>query len=130
MVTSDDGSIPDDSYLLRRIHPEQVVDDENAGGKRVSSAAFNDFDLSVDSEHLLEANSLDWNFSLRDHPGYSLVKFLAREARAQSLEVIPDPISNHSTFKDNPYHCIVKGRKTRPINGKLRAASSWVHLAR
>jgi hypothetical protein len=34
----DDGSIADDADLLRRIRPDQIVDDKNLGARRPSSA--------------------------------------------------------------------------------------------
>lgn len=51
----DDTTIDDASILWRRIHPDWVVTDENRGGVRVTSLAFNNSsDGSPTSVHLEE----------------------------------------------------------------------------
>jgi hypothetical protein len=120
MPDVDDGSIGDGAALLRRIHPEQVVPDSNdAGRMRPSSAAFKDPNLSVDAEPLLSAAGLNWQFSLRNHPNYYLVRFLAGFARRQRLAVV------HKPEADNPAHTEVIGKKTQGIANALRDASTW-----
>jgi hypothetical protein len=120
---TDDGSIPDSSGLLRRIHPQQVIDDANTGKKRPSSAAFKDPDLSVDSEFILEQDGLDWHFSLKDHSAHSLVRFPASAARNNLLHVVHDPTL------DNRAHTVVVGKKSPGVANMLRNASNWVFLA-
>src|SRR5260370_652029 len=102
----DDGSIADDAGLLRRIHPVQVVPDQNTGGKRPSSAAFKDREMSVDAEPLLLAEGLDWHFSLEGYESHSLVRFNASSARERQLQVAHAPIDGNNA------HTIVLGRKT------------------
>ena len=85
MADVDDGSIVNEACLLRRIRPEQVVDDANAGSRRPSSAAFKDPDMSVDAEPILNANGSDWKFSPQGYAGYSLVNLKAGDARAKIL---------------------------------------------
>src|SRR5216684_5354467 len=123
MSDADDGSIADHESLLRRIRPDQVVDDENLGTSRPSSAAFKDPNLSVDAEHILISNGVDWRFSLQGHSGYSLVKFEAGVARGLKLAVIHKPIVPH-----NLAHTEVVGKKTQGIANSLVSASQWVHL--
>jgi hypothetical protein len=118
----DDGSIGDGAGLLRRIHPLQVVQDQNFGGLRAASAAFKDPTLSVDAEPILEEDGLDWKFSLNGHAGYSLVRFLASVARQNNLPITHDPLP------DNRAHTIVGGKKTNGIATTLRKNSEWVHL--
>jgi hypothetical protein len=84
MADVDDGSIKDDACLLRRIRPDQVVDDENANTRRPSSAAFRDPEMSVDAEPILTTHGLDWHFSLSGYEGYSLVNVDALHARART----------------------------------------------
>jgi hypothetical protein len=123
MSDVDDGSIKDDAGLLRRIHPKQIVADQNKGGqRRPSSAAFLDPELSVDVEPLLHAESLDWQFSLKGFSGHSLVRFRAGAARAMQLAVI------HKPEPANKAHAEVVGKKTRAIANHLRDASDWVYL--
>jgi hypothetical protein len=112
----------DDAALLRRIRPDQIVDDQNTGGRRPSSAPFKDPNLSVDAEPILNSLGRDWTFSLSKHPGYSLVSFAVGVARAsqQTVTVIPEA--------DNPAHTEVIGKKTQGVANSLRDASGWVHL--
>jgi hypothetical protein len=117
----DDGSIDDQWSLLRRISPEQIVPDQNAGGVRISSAAFTDPAMSVDVEELLVAGGRDWRFSLLGYASYSLVKFAAVVARQHNQAVVHAPLSS------NDAHAEVIGTKTRSIARALSKAASWVH---
>ena len=123
MSSSGDDSVPDDSRLLRRIHPTQVIDDKNLNTKRPSSGAFDQPELSVDAEHILEQHNHDWHFSLEGYPGYSLVRVLATVAKGLELPV------KHRPLQENPAHCEIHGRKTPRIAKALAKASSWVHIA-
>jgi hypothetical protein len=110
------------AVLLRRVRSDQIVHDQNTGGRRPSSAPFKDAQMSVDAEPILRSIGLDATFSLSKHKGYSLVGFTAGNARTQNLavEVKPEP--------DNPAHTEVVGKKTQGIANALRDASAWVHL--
>jgi hypothetical protein len=118
----DDGSIADDHDLLRRVRPDQVIDDQNLGMRRPSSAVFKDPELSVDSKHVLAENGQDWTFSLQGHAGYSLARFSARFARYLGLPVIGKPLPT------NAAHVEVHGKKTQGIANSLIAGSYWAHL--
>jgi len=69
-MSHDEVAIADDAGLLRRIHPDQVIDDKNLGRVRPSSGAFRDRELSVDAEPILYKQGLDWRFSLRNRPAF------------------------------------------------------------
>ena len=118
----DDGSIADDADLLRRIRPDQIVDDKNLGARRPSSAAFKDPTMSVDTEPILHQHGLDWTFTLRNYSGYSLARFKAGAARAETLAVV------HKPEPGNPAHTEVIGKKTQGVANRLVAASTWAHL--
>lgn len=120
----DDGSISDDAGLLRRIHPQQVVPDENRGGFRPSSAAFKDSHMSTDVEPMLIERGEDWNFSIREFPGHSLVRLIAAIARGQNQAVIHCPIAGV-----NEAHAEVRGKKTQSVSRQLGLAAEWVFLA-
>ena len=118
---ANDDRIPQSAGLLRRIHPEQVIG-RSTGRPRPSSAAFKDPNLSVDVEPLLQAAGLDWRRSLRDHPGYSLVRFSKQSAIDQGLDVVLQSISG------NPAHAVVVGKKTPGKANALRDASEWIFV--
>jgi hypothetical protein len=122
MADVDDGSIANDHDLLRRVRPEQVVDDENLGLRRPSSAVFKDPELSADSEHILLQNGSDWSFSLQGYNGYSLARFKAGAARQHGLPVIHIPLQGNSA------HVEVHGKKTQGVANSLIAACWWAHL--
>jgi len=115
----DDASIEDDWFLLRRISPDQVVVDKD-GAIVASSAAFRDPKMSVDVEELLARKDLDWNFTLKDFPQHSLVKFKTAEARKRAQIVVLVPVPHDA-------HAEVRGKKSRPVSRELRDASTWVH---
>ncbi|WP_316216592.1 hypothetical protein [Bradyrhizobium sp. SZCCHNR3003] len=122
MADTDDGSVDDSHDLLRRVHPRQVVFDQNLGVRRPSSAAFKDPEMSTDSEHLLNSIGETWAFCLKDYSGYSLARFKAGAARALQLPVIAKPIDGNSA------HVEVHGKKTQGTATALVLAATWVHL--
>lgn len=111
--------IPDDSGLLRRVHPDHIVDD-TGGSVRVSSAAFKDPRMSVDVEPMLLAAGLDWNFSVQSYPEHFLVRVKAGVARENNQKVVYCPL------EENPFHSEVRGKKTGSIANALRRAAEWV----
>jgi hypothetical protein len=121
MSQVDDGSIADDWWLLRRIHPEQIVPDKMTGHPRVSSAAFRDAALSVDVEELLEKEGFDWRFSVKDHPAHSLAKIQALHPRSLQQAVVSSPLP------DNAAHAEVRGHKSGSVSRALSQACLWVH---
>ena len=122
MANVDDGSIANDDDLLRRVRPDQVIEDQNLGLWRPSSAVFKDPQLSTDSERILKQSALDWRFPLKGYDGYSLAQFRACTARNLGLAVIHEPI------KDNDAHVEVHGKKTQRIANTLVEACWWAHL--
>ena len=87
--------------------------------------------MSVDAEPRLQANGLDWRFSLRNDPEHSLAKFPAKAARDQALAVVPKPLKQaNGDPEDNPAHVEVVGRKSQGIANSLVAAAQWVRIGR
>jgi hypothetical protein len=114
--------IPLDEQLLRRIRPDQIVDDGNTGKRRPSSAAFKDPEMSVDAESILKSRGFDYRFSLSKYAGYSLARFTAAAARAKNLNV------EHQPEAENPAHTVVIGKKIQGIANYLVSACEWAHL--
>ncbi|HMQ14583.1 MAG TPA: hypothetical protein PKC49_01295 [Phycisphaerae bacterium] len=119
---ADDLTIADDAALWRLIHPTWAVVDENRGGLRVSSAAFeNSPDGSPTSILIAEAV-----FTTRRgpedvvHEGYGLASLTAGQARQCGQAVARDPLPNE------PAHGLLVGPKTKSIRKRLAAAAAWV----
>ena len=128
MAVVDDGSIKDDACLLRRVRADQIVDDENAGTRRPSSAAFKDPEMSVDAEPILVNEGRGWRSCLEGYKGFSLVNIDAVHARAKGLAVIHKPIKDDPVLPDNSAHTEVVGKKTQSVAKYLAVNATWVHL--
>jgi hypothetical protein len=126
----DHNEILNEDVLIRRIDPVQhVVPDENRGGKRISSKAFQPSSsptggMSVDIERLIVESGQDSKQFVTTPKFTGSVAFAVGVARSASLLVGFDPL------EDNPFHGEVWG-KARPnrFTGSqtttLRNAASW-----
>ncbi len=121
----DDWTIANDGGLLRRVHPKLVIHDKNQGRWRPMSGAFKDKEMSVDAEPILHEHGLGSIFSLRNFPGFSLVRFPAGEARAHGLPVVHKPRPEEQP--DNPAHTEVIGT-TNAIARQFVFICDWVYL--
>jgi hypothetical protein len=115
----DDPSITDDQALWRRIHPEQVVFDNNLNRQRPTSQAFNNTSgtsgMSVDI-----ADETTIQDALKGYSEHLLVEFEAGLARQLNQGVIRDP------FPGNPAHAEVMGKKRKPVQKGLYTKCRWV----
>jgi hypothetical protein len=116
----DDRTILDEERLLRRIHPQQLVPDENNGKFRVSSAAFRDRELSVVIESALRVTDRSPADTVARHPSHSLVAIRAGLARQKAQRVFrgPDP--------DEPAHGLVCGNKNSKCASEFARSAEWV----
>lgn len=109
---NDPMRVPDDDVLLRRIHPiHHLIEDEESGGRRLSSGAFSNTTkpvkmncMSISQQKLL-GNPLE---ALNGHEDHFLVSFKAGFVRQLS----PPQGVTHSPTNDDPAHGDVWGRKT------------------
>jgi hypothetical protein len=121
--------IDNEDHLLRRIRPDQIVEDKNTGNWRPSSAAFKDPNMSVDVEPMLISVGLDHTFTIKNTPTYSLVRLKAGDARAlDGITVEHRPIAGDAQTEANPAHAEVVGKKTPGTANRLRDRSSWAVL--
>jgi hypothetical protein len=120
MPPVDDATIANETQLYRRITARQIVLDDNAGCRRVSSAAFGTEDLSVAIGDRLEADGRQPESVLDNHPGEYLVTFTAGVARSVAQLVYRDE------EPDEPAHGIVFGKKRSSVRRTLHDASEWV----
>jgi hypothetical protein len=122
----DDPSIADEDPLWRRIHPTQIVRDQQTGELRPSSAAFEDPSngtaMSVVLGVLAMSAGRDVDDVLAAHPEHSMAEILAGDARECEQAVYPAPIP------EEPAHGEVAGRKTRSVKKRLAGKSRWARL--
>jgi hypothetical protein len=76
--------------------------------------------MSVDVEPMLISKGLDWQFSLRAHQEYSLVRLNAGFVRGHNQIVEHTPIPN------NDCHAEVIGSKSPSVRNAFCAAAVWV----
>ncbi|MFP3941451.1 MAG: hypothetical protein ACLF0P_14220 [Thermoanaerobaculia bacterium] len=121
---TDDPSIEDCDGLWRRIPPRHFVLDENRGGYRPSSAAFEDhpsgtpMSIHVAKDALAEGHAPE--DVLRGHEGFALAEFTAGTAREADQGVAREPLP------DQIAHGVVFGKKTKGVKRRLGRASEWV----
>lgn len=120
----DDPNIAADAVLWRRIFPKWKVLDENVGGWRVSSAAFDDSDDGTPTSIYLCSVVIDSGRSVNDllsgFDGYGMASLLAGSARGCGMAVVPAP------EPDEPAHAFLAGKKSKPAKRCLYRAAQWV----
>lgn len=114
------ASITDETRLLRRIPPGRTVEGES--GRRPQSDCFSDppggAGMSVDIwEQGREPDDL-----LVGHDGFGVVWVTVGDVRKLGLEVVRD------RHPDNPYHALVRGKKTSGIKRRLAVAARWFRM--
>lgn len=121
---TDDPSIEDGDALWRRIPPWHQVPDENRGGVRPSSAAFEDHPSGTPMSIHVASDAVAQGYEpkdvLRGHDGFALAAFTARAAREVGQRVAREPLP------DEIAHGVVFGKKTRGVRRQLGRASEWV----
>ena len=122
----DDPTIADDTELSRRIPPVYLVDDDNRGGKRISSAAFCDHQNGspmsvVLGQEVLNAGR-DPQSVLAGHQGFYLASVTAGLARSLKQAIARRPVP------EEPAHAEVFGKKTKSVKRKrkLAKAATWI----
>lgn len=127
-LRTDDSTIKNDHWLLRRLIYAWVVSGEN--GPRVSSAAFKDAlrEVSVDLRHLVEGDPLT---STPEHLG--LAEIQASVPRSLGHAVVHDPefkATNPKLEADNPAHALICEPPDRPKKSRLRDAKEMANQAK
>lgn len=139
-----DEDIQPDDGLLRYIDPDyHLADDENRGGKRLSSAAFSESrgphapygGLSVDLENLMNEAGVSYSERTPDET-WGVVRLNASDVRGIGCLVGRDPIDAdpQNDVEENLQHGEVWGiqkklRKTKNKNAILVAAK-WLQKAK
>jgi hypothetical protein len=112
----DDPTVLDADPLWRRLHPEQYVDD-GQGGKRISTAAFeNSSDgtgMSVSLGREAAAEGIDPALALKRYPGFGMASITAGICRAHNQGIERDPT------EEDRHHAVVNGVKTKSTRKAL-----------
>lgn len=122
----DDCTILDEAELWRRIplNCNWIVQDDNMGTLRVSSAAFNDSrdgsPLSVQLADVVTESGRTAEDVLAAYPGYTMAAITAGNARSNKQGVARTPTP------DEPAHASVFGKKTGAVKSGLAKSARWV----
>lgn len=113
------SAVADNERLWRRIHPTWVIANED-GTTRLSSAAFNDHNMSVDRASIREGAGESWIATLGADParGVEVAELTAQRYRSDGQTVSPD-----SLLGENLSHALVVGAKSTRLRRK------WAHDA-
>jgi hypothetical protein len=121
----DDPTILDEAELWRRIPPLHIVPDNNRGGLRISSAAFEDHPngsaMSVLLGDEVLASGRDAQSVISQYPGFLLASVTAGLARSLDQGIIRKPLPD-----EEPAHAEVFGRKTGSVRKKLSRGATWI----
>jgi hypothetical protein len=118
----DDPTIPNNADLWRRIHPNQIIYDDNQGRTRPSSAAFTDSTNGSPMSVVIAAECDGPDRVLAGYERYGLASFKARVAREFGLGIARDPLP------DQPAHALVFGLKSRKVQSQLAKGAEWFVL--
>ena len=114
-----DSSIADEVVLWRRVHPAQIVQDDNLDEMRPSSQAFqntsgtNGMSVNIASETTIDD-------TLQGYEDHYIVSLEAGGVRSLGQGVVRNPLP------ENPAHAEVTGKKKGSIKKRLSEASIWV----
>ena len=119
----DDHVRPVDASVLWRGVPAQpsfIVMDHNTGLYRVSSAAFDDPEMSV----AIADEAVTTDYLTRGRDAYGVVAFTAGFARPQGQSVVHDP------WPAEPAHALVLGSKPRRVCRAFAQHIRWAQRPR
>jgi hypothetical protein len=106
-VISDDAPVPPDTSLFRRVHPSEIVWDDNDGCPRPGSGVFKDLEMSVHLGDVLEDEGREPETVLVGKPTYSLVSLTAAFVESEQQQVRRRPVDGDQS------HGEVCGEKPR-----------------
>ena len=123
-ASSDDPTIPDDSFVYRRIRPGEHKYDNREKRVIPNSGNFSDHPqkgpVSVDLGCEMEARGEPETAALKGHEGYHLVKIPVCAVRELGLGVMRTP------DEGNPCHGEIAGHKSKATMRKLARKATWV----
>ena len=117
-----DTPIADATELFRRIHPDEVIWDDDEGRYRPSSGAFRKKErVSVQIQDALADAEIEpeATLTLSGHTRHSLAALTAEVARKEQQILERTPLS------DNPAHGEIVGKKSSSCATRLARAARW-----
>lgn len=126
LALADDGSIPDDAVLWRRVHPDFWIFDENTGTDGVTSQAFTDnpgdgvVGMSVRVASMVLAAGLEVESILVGKEAFGVVALTAGLLRRDKQILVQDP------KPEGPGHYDVVGDKPKGVKRRWAKGCQWV----
>lgn len=118
----DDAPVPEDVSLYRRVHPSEIVWNDNDGCLRPGSGVFKDREMSVHLDDVLQDEEREPASVLNGKPEHSLVSLAAGfvKSEEQAVRRTPKP--------DDASHGDVCGRKSPARRKRFARAAQFVVL--
>jgi len=117
---ADDVSVTNEADLWRRSHPKWWVPDENTGGRRITSEAFQDDPNGAAMSVTIASEVTGPEVLLAGHPGYGVAGLIAGWVRSCGQIIVRQPEAG------NPGHAHVVGDKPKGVRKRLRNGASIV----
>lgn len=121
-MIADDAPVGDHTSLYRRVHPDEIVWDDNDQRPRPASSVFKDVEMSVHLGDVLEDEQREPSAVLDGRPYHSLVALTAGFVRSEDQEV------RRSKLPDDESHGDVIGAKPRRRRRSFARAAEFVVL--
>jgi len=116
---ANDPTIGDNEIIWRRIHENQVVDDNNLKRKRPSTACFQDGSDGYMSVYIA-SEALSSQAIMQGVKEHFLASLSVGFIRQFGLGITRDPSSG------GPGHAILLGKKTGSIQNQMAKTATWV----
>ena len=115
----DDGSIPSEAKVLRRIPPGRFVEDRD--GPRPQSDNFSNSPDGTGTSVTILAEGIDPRELLEGHDGFGLVSLSVQDIRDAGLGIVRKPIVG-----GDQNHAHIQGKKKKKIERQLAGAAEWI----
>lgn len=118
----DDAEVPEETNLYRRVHPTEIVWNDNDGCLRPASGVFKDPEMSIHLGDVLADEEREPASVLDGKPTHSLVSLTAGFVKEEDQTVRRTPIP------DDASHGEVCGKKSQSRRKKFARAAQFVVL--
>lgn len=115
----DDGSIPPETKVLRRIPPGRFVEDR--AGPRPQTGNFSNHRDGTGTSVSIFVEGGNPLKLLEGHDGYALVSLTVRDIRDAGLGIVRNPITG-----GDQNHAHIQGKKTGEAKRHLTLSAEWI----